>query len=258
MTVGRTSVNLISETPYVWRARRPGAEFRLICFPHGGGGASVFSEWATVLPPQIELAAIQLPGRQNRIAEPPAAGAVPLIKEVANALLPFLDGTVAFFGHSCGALLAFEVARFLQATRGRTPSRLFLSGQPSPKSFHARPKLHQLSHEDFRAEVLRLGGIDPEIAEELSILDALLPAVRSDFEIWEHHQVEPEPVLDVPLSIISGRADTRAPVDTLDGWSVHTKREFDIALYPGGHFYFLDNSTDVLSHIYDVLRVTNR
>ncbi|MFJ9679413.1 thioesterase II family protein [Streptomyces sp. NPDC101194] len=240
---------LVAETPYLWRARRPDARHRLICFPHAGGGAGVFAEWATLLPAEIELAAVQLPGRQNRIAEEAATEAGPLVEAVAAELLPVMDGPVAFFGHSCGAMLAFEVARFLHAAGGPEPVHLFLSAQPSPEAFRERPKLHELSHEDFRAEMVNLGGIDEEIVEDVEILDALLPAVRADFAVWERHRVAPVPRLDVPFSVLAGRTDVRTPLDSLDGWRAYTSARFDTRLHPGGHFYFLDASADVLASI---------
>ncbi|MEV7941739.1 alpha/beta fold hydrolase [Kitasatospora sp. NPDC088264] len=239
----------MAETPYLWRAHRPGARHRLICFPHAGGGAGTFAEWSDLLPAEIELAAVQLPGRQNRIAEDPMTEAGPLVEAVVAELLPVMDGSVAFFGHSCGAMLAFEVCRSLQAAGAPVPRHLFLSSQPSPEAFQGRPKLHELSHEDFRAEMVNLGGIDEEIAEDVEILDALMPAVRADFAIWERHRVAPGPRLDIPLSALAGRTDVRTPLDTLDGWRAYTSAPFDIRLYPGGHFYFLDTSTEVLASV---------
>ncbi|RDI64988.1 thioesterase II family protein [Nocardia pseudobrasiliensis] len=244
-----TKVRLLPDTPYIWRAKRPGARHRLICFPHGGGGAATFASWAAQLPPEIELAAVQLPGRQNRIYEKLPASADALIEAVTEALLPLLEGSVAFFGHSCGALLAFEVARALRAAGHPMPRRLFLSGQPSPQAFSARPKLHRLSHADFRAEIVELGGVDSEIVEDPRILDDLIPIVRADFEIWERHRVAPGPLLDIPVSVLCGNADVRAPIDTLDGWRAFTSAGFDTQLYPGGHFYFLSEGTGVLAHI---------
>lgn len=94
------SPDLVVETPWIWRARRPRARQRLICFPHAGAGAGAYGEWARLLPTDIELAAVQLPGRQNRIAEDPVTEVGPLVKVLTQALRPVLDGDFAFFGHS--------------------------------------------------------------------------------------------------------------------------------------------------------------
>lgn len=109
------STELVSETPYIWRARQPGSRHRLICFPHAGAGATTYAEWAPALPAEIELVAVQLPGRQNRIAEEPFTEVGPLVSVLTHALRPVLSGSFSFFGHSCGAALAFELAKALRA-----------------------------------------------------------------------------------------------------------------------------------------------
>src|SRR5690348_9837799 len=100
------TAHLAVESPYIWRARRTDRRHRLICFPHAGASAGVYADWVDLLPPQIELAAVQLPGRMNRIAEPPVTELAPLLKVLPVALRPILDGSFAFYGHSGGAILA--------------------------------------------------------------------------------------------------------------------------------------------------------
>ncbi|MGW0537944.1 thioesterase II family protein [Streptomyces sp. NPDC003032] len=244
---------LIAETPYIWRARRGESRHRLICFPHAGAGAGAYAEWAALTPPEIELAAVQLPGRQNRIVEAPVTAVGPLVKVLTQALRPVMDGPFSFFGHSGGAVLAFEVARALHAKGGPRPSRLFLSAQSAPGTTGRVKQLHDLTDEDLAAEVVRLGGLEPEIAEDEDVMDALLPTLRADFDLWEHHEVGPGPRLDTPITVLSGAADPRAPRDTLDGWREQTDGAFDIRLYPGGHFYFLDDPAELVRDISHVL-----
>ena len=116
------SRGLIPESRYIWRAANPGHRYQLVCFPYAGASATAYSDWVDLLSDEIELIAIQLPGRQNRIAERPFSETGPLVSAVFHALGPVLDSALAFFGHSCGALLAFETARLLQA-RGRARPR---------------------------------------------------------------------------------------------------------------------------------------
>ncbi|WP_371579889.1 thioesterase II family protein [Streptomyces sp. NBC_01314] len=243
------SPDLVVETPWIWRARRPRARLRLICFPHAGAGAGAYGEWARLLPSEIELAAVQLPGRQNRIAEDPVTEVGPLVKVLTQALRPVLDGDFAFFGHSGGAALAYEVAKALREKGGPRPSQLFLSAQPAPGTVGRVPVMHTLSDEELGAEVVRLGGIEPEIAEDEEVMEGLLPTLRADFSLWERHQVRPGAALDTPITVLSGDADPRAPKDTLYGWAAHTTGAFRTRFYPGGHFYFLDDPTELVAYI---------
>jgi surfactin synthase thioesterase subunit len=247
------SPDLLVETPWIWRARRPRARTRLICFPHAGAGAGAYGEWARLLPAEVELAAVQLPGRQNRIAEDPVTEVGPLVKVLTQALRPFLDGDFAFFGHSGGAALAYEVAKALREKSGPRPSRLFLSAQPAPGTVGRVPVMHTLSDEELGAEVVRLGGIEPEIAEDEEVMEGLLPTLRADFTLWERHRVEPGEPLDTPITVLSGDADPRAPKDTLYGWAAHTTGAFHTRFYPGGHFYFLHDPTELVAHLSQVL-----
>ncbi|RFU39102.1 thioesterase [Actinomadura logoneensis] len=239
---------LVPESPYVWRARRPGHTRRLVCFPHAGAGAAAYADWAALLPPDVELIAVQLPGRQNRIAEEPFTEVAPLVNVLVHALRPVLAGPYAFFGHSCGAALAYELALALRA-RGRPgPEHLFLSAQPAPGTGGVRP-IHALPEDDFRAEILALGGIEPEIADDPDVLDSLLPLLRADFGLWERHTLTPGAPLDCPITVLSGTDDPRAPLHTLGAWRERTAAAFGTRLYDGGHFYFLDAADEVVAFI---------
>ena len=236
------------ESPFVWRARRPEAARRLVCFPHAGAGATAYADWTRWLPADVELVAVQLPGRQNRIAEDFCTEVPPLVAALSRALGPVFDLPCAFFGHSAGALLAYEVARALR-DRGRTgPDRLFLSAQPAPEAPRP-PVLYRLPDAEFRAEMLRLGGIDPEIAEDEDVMDALLTVLRADFGLWERHRVAPGPALDCPITALTGESDPRAPIADVRRWRAHTDAEFSVWTYDGGHFYFLDSPAAVVARI---------
>lgn len=242
------SRELVPESPYIWRARNPGHSHRLICFPHAGAGAGAYADWAGLLPPEIELVAVQLPGRQNRIAEEPFSEAGALVTVLAHALRPVLDGPTAFFGHSGGAALAYELAKALRSRGRRGPEHLFLSARPAPDVTGVR-QLHELPDDEFRAEVLALGGIEPEIAGDDDVMAELLPLLRTDFGLWERHRPTPDAPLDCPITVLCGESDPRAPLDTVDRWRAFTAGEFGTQIYPGGHFYFLDSMAEVVSFI---------
>lgn len=237
------SQELAPETPYIWRARRPGSTHRLVCFPHAGAGAPAYADWAALLPEGIELVAVQLPGRQNRIGEDPFTEVGPLVEVLTHALRPVLDGHYAFFGHSAGAVLAFELTRALRARGSRGPDHLFLSAQPGPGESVVR-QLHELSDEEFHAEIVALGGIDPEIIDDEDVMESMPYTLRADFTLWEPHRMTPGPPVDASITVLSGESDPRAPLDEVKGWS-----EFTTEFYPGGHFYFLESPDEVVSVI---------
>ena len=114
-------------------APQPTARLRLLCFPYAGGGTSIYRSWSAQLPPHIELCAVRLPGREGRFAEPPLRRMDRLLALLVNGVLPYLDRTVAFFGHSLGALVAFELARALRREGLPTPAHVFVSGRRAPQ-----------------------------------------------------------------------------------------------------------------------------
>jgi len=240
---------LAPESPYIWRAKRPGATRRLICFPHAGAGASAYAEWAALLPDDVELVAVQLPGRQDRIAEDPFTEVGPLIGVLSHALRPVLDLPFAFFGHSGGATLAFELARTLRARGLPEPGHLFLSGRSAPGADSRVEQLHQLSDAEFCAAIVALGGFDEEILEDDDILETMLYTLRADFTLWEQHRLEPGAPLDCPVTVLCGDADPRAPLAEVEGWSTQTTAEFAVETFPGGHFYFLDDPAAVVGAV---------
>ncbi|RAG85058.1 thioesterase [Streptacidiphilus pinicola] len=239
---------LVPETPYIWRAKQPAATRRLVCFPHAGAGAAAYADWAALLPPQIELVAVQLPGRQNRIAEEPFTEVDVLVDVLVHALRPVLDLPCAFFGHSAGAILAFELARALRARGRKAPEQLFLSAQPAPGDSQVR-MLHELDDLDFSTEIFALGGLDPELLEDEDVLDAMLYTLRADFTLFERHRIEPGAPLDCPITVLAGDSDPRAPLDEVRQWQEHTRGPFAAEIYHGGHFYFLDSPTEVVSRL---------
>ncbi|MFD9889710.1 thioesterase II family protein [Amycolatopsis sp. NPDC059027] len=244
---------LVVESPYLWRARRDEAQHRLICFPHAGGGANAYASWARRLPREIELAAVQLPGRQNRIAEDPVTAVDPLVRTLIDALRSVLNGSFSFFGHSSGSLLAFEVARELQAQGGPCPARLFVSAQSSPDVIWGGPKLHDLPEAEFRTAILSLGGFDTELIEDDEAVAELLPPVLADFRLWESHRITRAPLLEIPIVALVGQSDWRAPLATMEGWQAYTTASFATRVYPGGHFYLIDEGNDVPGFIEQTL-----
>lgn len=216
---------------------RPAARLRLICLPWAGGGASGYRDWAPHLPEDVEVVAVQLPGRESRLAEPSVSAMEPLVARLAAGVLGHLDRPFALFGHSMGALIAFELAHRLRSM-GREPVHLFVSGSRAPHlpSRRARDR-HTLPDQEFLSTVRELGGLPPEVLASRDLLDLVLPALRGDFALVETYTWRAGPVLHSPLSAFGGVEDGDVDRDDLEAWSRHTTGPSRIHLLPGGHFF---------------------
>ncbi|MFI5800316.1 thioesterase II family protein [Streptomyces sp. NPDC051677] len=235
---------LTAETPFVRRARRTNRRVRLFCFPHAGAGASAFAAWPALFPPEVEIVAVQLPGREDRVGEPHPPSVEAAVRTVAVALRPYLQGPYAFFGHSGGALMAFELARALRK-RGTQPRHLFLSGQSAPGHDTPAPELHRLSDDDFSAALLGLDGTSDGVFTDPDLMKLLLPTLRADFTLWENHRHQPDRPLPVPITAFGGDTDPRAPVSGLQAWEEQTTGAFSLQVFSGGHFYLNDSEAEL-------------
>src|SRR5205814_4666171 len=177
---------------------KPQACLRLFCFPYAGGGASIFRTWSENLPPEIEACPIQLPGRESRLLEAPFSQLFSLIEPVAQALLPYLDMPCAFFGHSMGALVSFELARYLRRQHGLSPVHLFVSGRRAPQLSDPDPPIHPLPEAEFLEELRSLKGTPEEVLQNTELLQLLLPLLRADFAVCETYAYAPETPLLCP------------------------------------------------------------
>jgi len=211
--------------------------FRLFCFPYAGGNAQVFRAWPKDLPSSVEIHAIQLPGRGTRFGEPLLKRMTPLLAAIDDAITPLLDVPYAFFGHSMGALIAYELTRQLRARGKALPKHLFLSGRKAPEETETDPPIHALSTPAFLSELRRYGGVPEAVLQEPDLLNLLLPIVRADFEVietWQHARDEP---LDTPITTFGGVDDHRSSRALLEGWRPLTRGDFAMHILPGGHFF---------------------
>ena len=219
----------------------PRARLRLFCLAHAGGGASMFRGWADSLPPEVEVCPVQLPGRENRIMEPPFDRLEPLVQALADAMDPYLSLPFALFGHSNGALIAFELARTLRA-RGRPgPVHLFASGRRAPDLPADRPPTHHLPEAEFLADLQELGGIPAELLEHRELLSLLVPTLRADVAIHETYVCAEQTPLACPITAYGGLSDPKVRRPQLEAWARHTAGPFVVRMFPGGHFYLHDD-----------------
>lgn len=235
------------------RVYRPAPEgVRLFCFPHAGGAASYFHPWSRSLPEDIELLALQYPGRQDRGGEPCVRTIPELADQIHAAIRPRLTEPFAFFGHSMGAVLAFEVACRIARDGGAGPAHLFVSGRRA-LSVTRHEELHRASRAAFVAEMGALGGTDPRILADVELLDFALPTIRADYAAIETYRFDSAPPLSCDITALVGDSDPKASVDDVTAWSQHTLGRFDLRIFPGGHFYLGDSRAGVLDVVSSAL-----
>ena len=220
-----------------WRSPNPQASLRLFCFPYAGGAALPFRTWPDSLPIAIELCPVELPGRGKRITSVPFTRLQLLVQAIAIALLPYLDKPFAFFGHSMGGLVSFELARLLHKNYGKSPVHLFVSGNRAPQVPDPDPPIHALPEPEFLEELRRLNGTPAAVLENAELMQLLLPAIRADFAVVETYAYTPEPSLDCPITAFGGLQDREVSCDDLKGWQEQTNAAFSLHMLPGDHFF---------------------
>lgn len=227
----------------------PQARFRLFCFPYAGGGASLFRSWANRLPGEVEVCAVQLPGREDRLTEAAFTSMPPLVEALASALNPYLqDKPYAFFGHSMGAFVSFELARYLrkQHHAHAGPLQLFVSAQRAPQFPDPEPPVHALPDNEFIEELRNLNGTPTEILQNAEVLEITLPLLRADFAICETYRYIPGEPLLCPIFACGGIDDEKIDNEKISGWREQTRGSFMLRMFPGDHFFLHSSQAALL------------
>lgn len=228
---------MTTETPWlVSQKPNRSANVRLFCLPYAGGGASIFGSWQKNFSDTVEVCPVQLPGRGLRIEEPSFTEMNELVRIAGQALAPHLDKPFAFFGHSMGALVAFELARHIRREYSLQPIHLFVSGRCSPQTSRGPFNSHV---SDFAfAEILRRNnGIPKEALEDPELMELVLPIIRADFALCESYVYAPESPFSFPITAFGGLNDYGAPRDCIESWHDHTTGPFVVRMFPGDHFF---------------------
>ena len=213
------------------------ARLRLFCFPYAGAGASIFQKWSDELPSEIELCAIELPGRESRLRESPLTRLKPVIQTVAPLLESYLDLPFALFGHSMGALLIFELVRELRRKNCPLPAHLFVSGKNAPQLPDLKPPIHGLPDSQFIEKIKGFNGTPKDILQDQKLMQQYLPALRADFAILETYFYANEPPFDFPITAFGGLEDLQVSQAELTAWEKQTKAEFNLQMFAGDHFF---------------------
>lgn len=222
----------------------PDSEVRLVCLPHAGGSASFYYPVSESLRPQVEVLAVQYPGRQDRRAEPCVESVEELAARIVLALKPWTeDKPLALLGHSMGATLAFEVARGLEA-QGTAPVALFASGRRAPSRYR-NDQVHLRDDDGIVAELQLLSGTDSRLLGNEDLLRLVIPVIRADYKAVETYRCADGAVVNCPVTVLVGDSDPKATIEEARAWSEHTAGAFDLQVYPGGHFYLSEHQDEV-------------
>jgi medium-chain acyl-[acyl-carrier-protein] hydrolase len=229
---------------------------RLFCFPYAGGGASIFRPWTDtsgILPAEVDICPVCLPGREIRLREPLFTSLPPLVETLSHALEPFMDVPFAFFGHSMGALISFELARYLRRIHHQGPAHLFISSHPAPQLPNSNTPFHDLPEPSLLDLLSHMGGTPEAILQHAELMKVILPILRADFELCETYVYTPEPPLDCPISAFGGEQDTMVSLPELLAWQIQTQRSFTLNLFPGDHFFLHSQQDRLLQTLFQEL-----
>lgn len=212
---------------------------RLFCFPYAGGNAHVYREWQSYLSPQIDVCLVHLPGRGHRINEPPHKQIQPLVQEVTDAIHAEAQGVrFAFWGHSMGALISFELAREFRRRNYPAPVHLFLSGCPAPTVISTVPACFDLPEQEFIAELQKLNGAPKEFFADPELQRLFLPLLRADFQISDTYQYRDEIPLACPITVYGADQDKLTALNYLAPWQIQTTAAYQMRMFAGDHFFF--------------------
>jgi medium-chain acyl-[acyl-carrier-protein] hydrolase len=234
--------------------RRAFSDVRLFCFPYAGGSAAIFQRWQAGLPDAVEVCPAYLPGRGTRLSETPYRDSRPLVEALCDNLRPHLDKPFAFFGHSMGALVAFELARELRRRGEPLPLCLYVSGRSAPQLADPDSPKHDLPEEEFLGELRKLNGTPKEILENAELMRIMSPLLRADFSVCETYRYESEPPLECPIAAFGGLQDFEVGREHVAAWREQTAGTFSLRMLPGDHFYLNSQSALLLQLLAQDLR----
>lgn len=231
---------------------RPGARLRLLCFPHAGAGAGAFRHWAAALPPTVELVVVQYPGREDRIDEPPVDDFAAVVDAVTAELPAYTALPYALFGHSMGAALAHEVAVAARDRGLAGPTALLVSGREAPTRI--RPAdVHTRDDAGLCAELVRVGGMAPELLAHAELRDLVLPVVRNDYRLIETYVPTAHAPLGCPVTALIGADDPEVDRVEAQAWAAVSTGPFRLRTFPGDHFFLVTDRARVIAAVAEAL-----
>jgi medium-chain acyl-[acyl-carrier-protein] hydrolase len=229
-----TRLRVLPHVPRASAVRKP-----LLCVPYAGGGAMSYDSWHQLLPPAIQPMTLRLPGRGVRADEPLPSDLKGLAADIAAELRPHLTGRFGLFGHSMGALVAYEIALALRASHGIEPACLIVSGMRAPDRLRGTTRYSHLGDADLRSAIGGMGGTDAGVLDDPELWELFVPIIRSDLALCDAYTPTPAEPLRYPIVAYGSRNDPELDQDLMNGWAGFTTGPFASRMFPGDHFYFL-------------------
>lgn len=226
----------------------PGALARLVCFPHAGGSASYFHPLSARFAPDVDVVALQYPGRQDRRHEPCVTDIAELADLITAEITALGGGPTVFFGHSMGAVLAFEVIWRLEQRDGPNQHALIASGRRGP-STHRGETVSEENDDALIREIKKLNGTSSTLLADDDVLRMALPSLRGDYRAIEAYRCPPDRRIHAPITVLTGDADPKTTVAEATMWRMHTMGDFRLTVFPGGHFFLQDHQKAVSDEI---------
>jgi medium-chain acyl-[acyl-carrier-protein] hydrolase len=234
----------------VWFAntqRNRRSDSRLFCFPYAGGSSVVYHNWAKSLPEFVDVIPVQLPGRGMRLNTAPLTRMDGLTEQLSPVLAEYFDRPFYFFGHSMGALIAFELAHALRIRYGVEPEALFVSGRQPPSVPERETEIHRLPKDQFVARLRLLNGTHPDLLEDEEILELFLPILRADFELVHTYSLRSRVKLKCPIQAFGGSRDPEASEEIIRQWRDFTSGPFSMEIFDGDHFFIHQQRNQLLA-----------
>lgn len=248
--IGPTTMRRMQRSKWFLISRpKPLARYRLFCFPYAGGSAAAFLPWEDLLPPQIELVAIQAPGRGSRLDESPLTSVAELAEQLAGVIPPMLDRPYLTYGHSMGSSVSFELLHLLKARSLPLPRRYFGAARPAPHIAQRVAPFYDYPLEQFIAELKRFGGTPDAVLDSAELMEMLVPMLRSEFRAAYAYHRDPVVKLECAASVFGGARDDMILPEELAAWQEHFLERIDSRVFEGNHFFLEHNKEQVVSAI---------
>jgi medium-chain acyl-[acyl-carrier-protein] hydrolase len=234
----------------------PAAQVRLFCFHYAGGRAGIFRQWLSMAPRWLQVVTVELPGRGARLREELFCNLDALVDALRDMIGHYLNMPFAFFGHSMGGIICFELARALRRAGQKRPIHLFLSAHRAPHLPNPRGTTYDLPHDAFIEKIAAMNGTPAIVLKNPELLELIVPILRADFEICDTYSYVEEPPLKCPFTVFGGKDDRVVPPEMLPSWVRHTTSEFQIHTFCGDHFFFHEVEKQVLQIVSEQLAQT--
>jgi len=229
----------------------------MFCFPYAGAGASIYRGWGKLFPAELELFAVQAPGRETRFSEPFVTSISALARAAAEAILEATNKPIILFGHSLGAACAYETAQALERA-GRSPELLIVSGRQCPGTPSKRTAISHLTDTQFLQQVRTYKGTPAAVLENEELMELLLPLLRADFALAEHYKPVSAPLLTCPILGLGSTQDEWLDIKTLEPWGALTQGSFETHWFEGDHFYLNHRAVELASLLKEKINLRSK